>query len=120
MPKRPEQIHSDHQIPMPPVKVHKAGANLKLGADLFQRNCSTCHTNAGGAGIPDLRKMSAQTHAEFLDIVLKGIRAEKGMGNFSEILSQAEAESIHDYLIDLAWKAYTNTHKQPASHEPDA
>lgn len=119
VPKQPERDQSENQIPMPPVKLQGTVEQIKLGGEIFQRNCTICHTNTGGAGIPDLRKMSAETHAEFLDIVLKGVRADKGMGNFSEILSPQEAESVHAYLIDLAWKAYADNHKSPMSHEPE-
>ncbi len=46
--------------------------------------------------------MTAETHAKFKDIVLKGIYLEKGMANFSDILSPEQAEAIHDYLIARA------------------
>jgi mono/diheme cytochrome c family protein len=50
--------------------------------------------------------MSAATHQQFDDIVLKGVRAAKGMGGFGAILKPEEAEDIHRYLIDLAWRSY--------------
>ena len=84
---------------LPPTQVSS-------GEALFNRHCSICHINNGGSGIPDLRKMSEQTHAEFLDIVIDGVRAEKGMSGFSGVLSSHNAELIHMYLIDLAWKSY--------------
>lgn len=50
----------------------------------------------------DLRWMTPQTHAQFLDIVLKGIRAEQGMASFADLLDREQAEAIHSYLISRA------------------
>jgi quinohemoprotein ethanol dehydrogenase len=106
-------------VPLPPPAVHAAedqvpsvprrGTPIEIaaGGALFQRNCALCHTNNGANGsVPDLRQMSAATHLQFSDIVLKGIRAAKGMGSFGGILKPDEAENIHRYLIDLAWRSY--------------
>ena len=119
VPKRPEIDRRGDQFPVPPPKTQATAEQLSQGGKLFQRNCSTCHTNTDGAGIPDLRKMNTKTHAEFLDIVLNGIRVDKGMGSFKAILSEEEAESIHAHLIELAWKSYNVTHRPPASHQPE-
>jgi quinohemoprotein ethanol dehydrogenase len=92
-------------------------AKIKRGGVLFQRNCALCHTNNGASGsIPDLRRMSAKTHAEFFDIVLKGIRSDKGMGNFGDILSRKDAEAIHAHLIDLAWADHEARPRRPKVH----
>ena len=48
--------------------------------------------------------MSAATHAEFADILLKGTRVAKGMPNFGQALSQADVDALHAYAIDLATK----------------
>ena len=48
--------------------------------------------------------MSAATHAEFADILLKGARVAKGMPNFGNALSQADVEAIHAFVIDIASK----------------
>ena len=46
--------------------------------------------------------MTAETHGQFNKIVLEGLYLEKGMGNFSDILSKEQAEAIHAYLIARA------------------
>ena len=46
--------------------------------------------------------MTADTHAKFNDIVLRGLYLEKGMANFSDLLSQDQANAIHAYLIARA------------------
>ena len=52
--------------------------------------------------IPDLRYMSAETHAEFDAIVLEGARASRGMISFADQVSDAEAEAIHAFVIARA------------------
>ena len=46
--------------------------------------------------------MSAETHAKFTDIVLKGIYVDKGMASFADLLTPQQAEAIHAYLIARA------------------
>jgi quinohemoprotein ethanol dehydrogenase len=43
--------------------------------------------------------MTADTHAKFNDIVLKGLYADKGMASFADVLSPSDVEAIHAYLI---------------------
>ena len=43
--------------------------------------------------------MTAERHAQFNDIVLKGTLADRGMASFADVLSPAQAEAIHQYLI---------------------
>jgi quinohemoprotein ethanol dehydrogenase len=40
----------------------------------------------------------------FSAIVLGGAYAPKGMGRFDDVLSTADAEAVHAYLIDQAWQ----------------
>ena len=46
--------------------------------------------------------MSPQTHDDFLEIVLGGKLAAKGMASFADILTPEEAEAIHHYVISRA------------------
>lgn len=45
-------------------------------------------------------------HAAFSEIVLGGIRAHRGMASLADLVTAAQAEAIHVYLIDLAWQAF--------------
>ena len=117
VPHPPEKAHDKDPFPMPPFARQGDAASIQRGAELFQRNCAKCHTNTGEGNTPDLRSMSASTHAEFSDILLKGIRADRGMGNFSGLLSPEQVQAIHAYLIDLAWGTYEMTHADPATRE---
>ena len=65
-----------------------------------------CHANQAHGLTPDLRRMTADTHKEFKDIVLKGARRFSGMPQWDDVLSEADVEAIHAYLISEAWKAY--------------
>ncbi len=113
VPLPPELIHDKEGVPRPPVARPHSIGSIREGAELFQRNCEKCHSNIAGGIFPDLRRMSEATHAQFDDILLKGTRVERGMGNFSGLLSPDEVHAIHDYLIDTAWKAYDATHDTP-------
>jgi quinohemoprotein ethanol dehydrogenase len=46
--------------------------------------------------------MTQETHAQFNDIVLKGLRVEKGMASFASLLKPEDAEAIHAYVIARA------------------
>jgi quinohemoprotein ethanol dehydrogenase len=60
-----------------------------------------------GVGLlPDLRRLSGPTHQLFYEIVLHGAYQGKGMARWDDVLSRADAESIHAYLVDQAWAAY--------------
>ena len=95
-------------VPPPPFNVGGTEEQVKQGMVAYHRVCAQCHgrdavsTNA----IPDLRHMTAEARAEFKDIVLKGKRAPKGMANFSDVVSEAEAEEISAYLIARAREDY--------------
>lgn len=106
VPHYPELDHSVKQLSEPPLKRRGTYQQLETGARLFREHCSTCHLNNGGTGIPDLRRMNAQTHAEFDDIVRKGTRSGRGMASFGGILSAGDSEALHSYLIDQAWQAH--------------
>jgi quinohemoprotein ethanol dehydrogenase len=46
--------------------------------------------------------MTADTHAKFNEIVLKGIYVDKGMASFADLLTAGQADDIHAYLIARA------------------
>jgi len=85
----------------PPPSTGSAEA-IARGAGLYEAHCALCHGAAARGGIKDLRYMSPATHAEFLDILLSGTRASKGMASFADTLSRADAQAIHDYVISRA------------------
>ncbi|MBN8818038.1 MAG: PQQ-dependent dehydrogenase, methanol/ethanol family [Sphingomonas sp.] len=88
-------------LPRPPY-LRASEDVVRRGAQLYGETCSRCHGDEARGGVKDLRWMTPQTHAQFLDIVLKGIRAEQGMASFGDLLDREQAEAIHSYLISRA------------------
>ncbi|MFO1466006.1 MAG: PQQ-dependent dehydrogenase, methanol/ethanol family [Steroidobacteraceae bacterium] len=91
-------------FPEPPAR-EGTPAQIAQGELLYNRFCSRCHAFGRGL-LPDLRRIAPATHQMFYDIVLKGIYQPKGMARWDDVLSRADAESIHAFLIDQAWQAY--------------
>jgi quinohemoprotein ethanol dehydrogenase len=48
--------------------------------------------------------LAPATHALFNSIVLDGAYSSKGMARFDDVLSPADAQAVHAYLIDQAWQ----------------
>lgn len=72
---------------------------VNTGRQLFEQNCTTCHV---GGNAPALIPMRDAAQQRFFDIVLGGARANKGMGNFSAVLSKDDATAILTYLINAS------------------
>jgi len=88
-------------LPRPPFL--RAGEDeVRLGRQLYGETCSRCHGDEARGGVKDLRYMTSETHAQFLDIVLRGTRVQQGMASFRDLLSDKQAEAIHNYLIARA------------------
>ncbi|HTQ35879.1 MAG TPA: PQQ-dependent dehydrogenase, methanol/ethanol family [Steroidobacteraceae bacterium] len=88
-------------IPDPPP-LHATEATVQKGAAIYARTCAQCHGPLAVGGVKDLRQMSPETHAQFNDIVLKGLRLQKGMASFANLLSADDVEAVHAYLISRA------------------
>jgi len=86
----------------PPPPLRASEATVARGAQLFADTCAVCHGRSAIGGVKDLRHMTADTHRQFNDIVLRGIYVDKGMANFSDILKPEDVEAIHAYLIARA------------------
>jgi quinohemoprotein ethanol dehydrogenase len=74
--------------------------SIALGKTLYGQWCRICHGgNVISSGMtPDLRYMSAETHTAFNDIVVRGAR--NGMPPFADVITDADADAIHAFLID--------------------
>ena len=83
-------------------------SDIAQGAVLYNRYCSRCHV-FGRAVLPDLRRISAATDGLFYDIVLEGIYASQGMARWDDVLSWADAQAIHAYILDSSWAAFTSS-----------
>ena len=94
----------------PPANTADA-AVIQHGEIKFVEQCSRCHAFAPNI-TPDLRKMPLEVHAQFKGILLKGDFATLGMERFDDILSEADVDAIHAYLIDQAWQGYNAQEKK--------
>ena len=93
------------QQPFPAPPPHEGPpAKVAAGEVLYNRFCGRCHMLGRGI-LPDLRRLTADQHKMFYDIVLNGALAPLGMGRWDDVLSRADAEAIHAYIVDEAWKA---------------
>lgn len=99
----PEPRPRDLTIPeQPPMTA--SPEDLARGDQLYHEVCANCHGGLGrsytvGAAVPDLRRMSAATHRAFNAIVLEGARRPFGMPGFADVLTQQDAERIHQFAI---------------------
>jgi quinohemoprotein ethanol dehydrogenase len=91
-------------FPQPPP-LSASQPQIANGEVLYNRYCSRCHV-FGRAVLPDLRRSTLEKHRLFSEIVLNGALAQLGMGKFDDVLSPADAEAIHAYIISEAWQAY--------------
>jgi quinohemoprotein ethanol dehydrogenase len=84
----------------PPLRASEAA--VQRGAQIYAQTCAQCHGQLAVGGVKDLRHMTPETHAAFDEIVLGGTLADQGMASFANLLSQADVEAVHAYLIARA------------------
>ncbi|MCH2171728.1 PQQ-dependent dehydrogenase, methanol/ethanol family [Myxococcota bacterium] len=87
--------------PVPPLPEGVSEADLREGDRLFARECLLCHGTfaVGGGSVPDLRFSSPEVHERFVDITLGGIRADRGMPSFADVLTPSQVRQIQAWLI---------------------
>lgn len=100
----PLPVLLDQQSFPPPPPHEGPPAKVAAGEVLYNRFCGRCHMLGRGI-LPDLRRLTADQHKMFYDIVLNGALTPLGMGRWDDVLSRADAEAIHAYIVDEAWKA---------------
>lgn len=102
------------EIPRPPEQ--KAPAEvIARGAGVFEvAACGLCHGSTGVArrrnsSVPDLRLMSAVTHKNFKNIVLKGYRSPMGMISYEGILTEEDVDAVYAFIVDRQWQLYNKS-----------
>lgn len=122
-------------VPKPPEQT-ASQETVKRGKELYGTwVCDGCHSPAvDGSGawvengaVPDLRYAPPQVHRQWHAIVLGGTHWEQGMPGFADPpkfafpnmkMTAEEADAIHAYIIDQAWKAYKGEQeKAPSTRE---
>ncbi|MET0292882.1 MAG: PQQ-dependent dehydrogenase, methanol/ethanol family [Steroidobacteraceae bacterium] len=93
-------------VPRPRIDVKAATASTgdaKTGANRFANYCGACHI--GGVFTPDLLTSPyVMTPASFKSVVHEGALRQRGMANFSSLLSEQDVENIRAYLLGEAAK----------------
>jgi len=110
-------------VPKPPKQTADA-ATIQEGEKLYKTfYCDGCHSpQLDGSSawvldgaIPDLRYAPPEVHSQWYAIVLAGTHWDQGMPGFADPpkfafphlhMTTAQADAIHAYVIDGAWKAY--------------
>ena len=112
-------------IPEQP-EVEVTQESYRQGDTLYHTHCANCHRGIGVTSVvvtaaPDLRAMTMETHGEYMDIVLAGTRAENGMADFADTLSEAEVEAIRVFLVTQANQLRNwQQSRQPAAPAPES
>ena len=86
----------------PPPPLRASEAQVQRGAQLFAQTCAVCHGQSAIGGVKDLRHLTADEHARFSDIVIKGTSSANGMASFADILKPSEVDDVHAYVIARA------------------
>lgn len=86
------------------VSIKVSEQQYRHGARKYMRYCAGCHGVRGKSGglVPDLRAASKATHAQWDAIVLGGLRHEKGMAGFGDVISLDDSRAIEAYVIEEA------------------
>jgi hypothetical protein len=121
-------------VPRPPKQTADQGT-VQRGKALYRKFvCDGCHSpDLDGSGawvldgaVPDLRYAPPEVHHQWHGIVLGGTHWDKGMPGFAnppkfafpnEKMTANDADAIHAYVIDGAWKAYNAEQGKAAGNE---
>jgi len=120
-------------VPKPPKQTADP-ATIQEGEKLYKTfYCDGCHSpHLDGSSawvlngaIPDLRYAPTDVHDDWYAIVLGGTHWDKGMPGFLNPpkfafpnlrMTPQQADAIHAYVIDGAWKAYNQEHTADSAH----
>lgn len=93
-----------------PPELTASAEQLLDGQRNYLAFCVFCHGDGAvsGGATPDLRAMTAETHARWESIVRGGLHWENGMVGFAGVLDEQQSENIRQYLIERAQIARDN------------
>ena len=106
----------DFSIPEPPP-IKFDVKTIAKGNNLYHEHCALCHRGLGqlsivATAVPDLRRMSEETHQQFAAIVLGGSKKDLGMPSFVDTLDNQSSEAIRTFVISKALEARAQQEKQ--------
>jgi mono/diheme cytochrome c family protein len=100
----PDPVPPLPPIPAPTYELRVTAAEIAEGNRLYDGTCLFCHGMdvIGGGITPDLRRSTAEVHAQFVDIVLGGARASLGMPAWDDVYTPEEVRLIQGYILHRA------------------
>jgi PQQ-dependent dehydrogenase (methanol/ethanol family) len=100
----PAPAEAEQQPPVEPPELLASSETVTQGHRLYAFRCAVCHglSAISGGVLPDLRRSSPQTFAEWDAIVLGGARAQQGMPAYNGILTPEESQAIMAYVVHRA------------------
>jgi quinohemoprotein ethanol dehydrogenase len=105
--------------PEPPPQAAGVGPEtIARGRGLFFENCAICHSNQPRSPSPDLRRLDPAVHEQFKAIVRGGLFAAGGMPRWDDLLTEADVDAIHAFLIDEQAKVRARELKLQAAGLP--
>jgi quinohemoprotein ethanol dehydrogenase len=90
----------------PPPRTGMSDQDLEAGRQLYTTYCQSCHGTLVRGGIKDLRYMDDATRRSFADIVLRGIRKDRGMAGFGDLLTPEQVSILYRYVTLRAYEDY--------------
>ena len=87
-----------------PPALTASADQVAAGRKEYLTYCVFCHGDGAvsGGATPDLRALTAETHAMWDAIVLGGMHWQNGMVGFGGELDQEQSDNIHHYVIERA------------------
>ena len=90
----------------PPPRTGMSDQDLEAGRQLYTTYCQSCHGTLVRGGIKDLRYMDDATRRGFPDIVLRGVRKDRGMAGFGDLLTPDQVSILYRYVTLRAYEDY--------------
>jgi len=87
---------------------------VAAGRTLFNTWCAECHTLGVASVTPDLTRLNRGivSGEVFKAIILKGALVPLGMARFDDVLTEADADTLHAFLVDRSWEEYNQEQKR--------
>lgn len=115
----PAELPPLEVAPEPPAQAADVTPEtIAKGQALFLSSCAICHANLPRSPAPDLRRLPPEVHAQFDEIVLRGLLLPGGMPRWDDLLSEDDVHAIHAYLIDLQGQTRAAELKLQAEGKP--
>ncbi len=99
----PKIAERNLDIAEPPAVVATA-AEIENGKNKYSSTCMVCHGPLviSGGVVPDLRRLTAEKHAIFKQIVYDGIIHGAGMPRLGDLLTEQDVHDIQAYIVERA------------------